>query len=178
MGEYSSTTQYHRLDVVIYNGVSYAALQDTLGQVPTNTSYWNALGISGADMSNYYTKTETETKLADKYEKPDTGIPKTDLSSSVQESLDLADSALQSETYTGTITGITMNGTSKGTSGVVDLGTVITSHQDITGKEDKTNKVTSISPSSTDTQYPSAKCVYDIVGDIASTLDTIQGEVI
>lgn len=35
---------------------------------------------------------------------------------------------------TGTITGITMNGTSKGTSGVVDLGTVITAHQDISGK--------------------------------------------
>ena len=34
----------------------------------------------------------------------------------------------------GTITGITMNGASKGTSGVVDLGTVITSHQDISGK--------------------------------------------
>jgi hypothetical protein len=28
----------------------------------------------------------------------------------------------------GTITGITMNGVSKGTSGVVDLGTVITTH--------------------------------------------------
>ena len=32
---------------------------------------------------------------------------------------------------TGTITGIKMNGNSKGTSGVVDLGTVITSHQNI-----------------------------------------------
>lgn len=32
---------------------------------------------------------------------------------------------------TGTITGIKMNGTSKGTSGVVDLGTVITSHQSL-----------------------------------------------
>lgn len=31
----------------------------------------------------------------------------------------------------GTITGIKMNGVSKGTSGVVDLGTVLTSHQDI-----------------------------------------------
>ena len=40
-------------------------------------------------------------------------------------------------TNTGTITGITMNGSSKGTSGVVDLGTVITSHQDISGKLDK-----------------------------------------
>ena len=37
---------------------------------------------------------------------------------------------------TGTITGITMNGASKGTSGNVDLGTVLTEHQDITGKQD------------------------------------------
>lgn len=34
----------------------------------------------------------------------------------------------------GTITDIRMNGASKGTSGVVDLGTVITAHQDISGK--------------------------------------------
>lgn len=63
----------------------------------------------------------------------------------------------------GTITGITMNGVSKGTSGVVNLGTVITSHQDVSGKEDKSNKVTSISSSSTDTEYPSAKAVYDYI---------------
>ena len=31
----------------------------------------------------------------------------------------------------------------------------------VSGKEDKSNKVTSLSSSSTDTQYPSAKCVYD-----------------
>lgn len=52
--------------------------------------------------------------------------------------------ALQSytEKYTGTITGITMNGASKGTSGVVDLGTIITSHQDISGKADKSSLAT------------------------------------
>ena len=44
-------------------------------------------------------------------------------------------------TNTGTITGITMNGSSKGTSGVVDLGTVITSHQDISGKLNKSGGV-------------------------------------
>ena len=33
----------------------------------------------------------------------------------------------------------------------------------ITEKEDKTNKVTSLSSSNTDTQYPSAKCVYDSI---------------
>lgn len=42
----------------------------------------------------------------------------------------------------GTITGITMNGASKGTSGVVDLGTVITEHQDISGKADKSTTTT------------------------------------
>ena len=36
--------------------------------------------------------------------------------------------------------------------------------------ENTLNKVTSLSSSSTDTQYPSAKCVYDIVGDIETLL--------
>jgi hypothetical protein len=39
--------------------------------------------------------------------------------------------------------------------------------------EMSSNKVTSISSSSTDTQYPSAKCVYDIVGNIESLLGGI-----
>ena len=37
----------------------------------------------------------------------------------------------------GTITEVKINGASKGTSGVVDLGNVITEHQDISGKQDK-----------------------------------------
>ena len=41
------------------------------------------------------------------------------------------------------------------------------------GAESTTNKVTSLSSSSTDTQYPSAKCVYDIVGNIESLLGAI-----
>jgi len=43
---------------------------------------------------------------------------------------------------TGTITGITMNGVSKGTSGVVNLGTVLTAHQDISGKANSTDVYT------------------------------------
>ena len=46
--------------------------------------------------------------------------------------------------------------------------TAIQTHQDISGKEDKTNKVTSISENSTDTQYPSAKVVYDNFYSITS----------
>lgn len=38
------------------------------------------------------------------------------------------------------------------------------------GKEDVSNKVTSLSAQSTDTQYPSAKCVYDIIGNVESLL--------
>lgn len=52
----------------------------------------------------------------------------------------------------------------------------------VSGLEDTANKVTSLSASSTDTQYPSAKSVYDFVtgitGDISSALDSINGEVI
>ena len=42
---------------------------------------------------------------------------------------------------------------------------------DVSMKEDKSNKVTSISPSSTDDQYPTAKAVYNYSKDIISTSD-------
>lgn len=42
---------------------------------------------------------------------------------------------------------------------------------DIAGKEDTTNKVTSLSSSSTDTQYPSAKVVYDGLAAKANSAD-------
>lgn len=43
----------------------------------------------------------------------------------------------------------------------------------LTGYEQTSNKVTSISSSSTNTQYPSAKCVYDIVGDIETLINAL-----
>lgn len=55
---------------------------------------------------------------------------------------------------TGTVTGVKMNGTTKKpTSGVVDLGTVITSHQDISGKADKSAAIGSLSLSLDSTNY-------------------------
>ncbi|MCQ2276354.1 MAG: hypothetical protein MJZ87_05370 [Bacteroidales bacterium] len=47
----------------------------------------------------------------------------------------LAGIAAGATANTGTVTGVKMNGVTKGTSGVVDLGTVITEHQDISGKQ-------------------------------------------
>ena len=36
-----------------------------------------------------------------------------------------------------------------------------------------TNKVTSLSSSSTNTQYPSAKCVYDLLGDVETLINAL-----
>ena len=65
----------------------------------------------------------------------------------------------------------------KKTSKLVNDSGFLTSHQDISGKQDKSNLVTSLSASSTDIQYPSAKCVYDLVGDIETALNTINSGV-
>lgn len=97
------------------------------------------------------------------YQKPGSGIPSSDMTSAVQTSLGKADTALQSFTETdpvfsasaaagidsdditnwngktsniGTITSVKMNGNTVSSSGEADLGTVITSHQDISGKAD------------------------------------------
>lgn len=50
----------------------------------------------------------------------------------------------------------------------------LTSHQDISGKENTSNKVTSISSSSTNTQYPSAKCVYDENNDLWNYVESLD----
>ena len=44
---------------------------------------------------------------------------------------------------------------------------------DLSVYQTTSNIVTSISSLSTDTQYPSAKCVYDLVGDIETLLSQI-----
>ena len=51
----------------------------------------------------------------------------------------------------------------------------LTNKPDLSGYQTTTNLVTSVSSSSTDSQYPSAKCVYDIVGDIESAINIIRG---
>ena len=92
---------------------------------------------------NYYSKTETDTLLASKANSADLATVATsgdydDLTNkptipTVPTNVSAFTNDAGYTTNTGTITGITMNGASKGTSGVVDLGTVIT---DISGKQD------------------------------------------
>lgn len=43
----------------------------------------------------------------------------------------------------------------------------------LAGKQDEANLVTTLSSSSTNSQYPSAKCVYDIIGDVETLLSEV-----
>ena len=43
----------------------------------------------------------------------------------------------------------------------------------LAGKQDEANLVTTLSSSSTDSQYPSAKCVYDIIGNVETLLSEV-----
>lgn len=78
-------------------------------------------------LSGYATTSQVDAK----YTKPAAGIPETDLSADIQSALTKANSS---------ISGVKVNGTQVTvTDGVADIGTVITAHQSLDGKQDKLN---------------------------------------
>lgn len=91
-----------------------------------STYKWERIGNTDIDLSGYVPTTR---KVNNKALSSDINLGASDVG--------VTEAAFPGLNKTGTITGITMNGASKGTSGVVDLGTVITAHQDISGKQDK-----------------------------------------
>lgn len=91
-----------------------------------STYKWERIGNTDIDLSGYVPTTR---KINNKALSSDISLGASDVG--------VTEAAFPGLNKTGTITGITMNGASKGTSGVVDLGTVITAHQDISGKQDK-----------------------------------------
>ena len=148
-GAYDSQNQKVILTLQNGNTIEFS-VADLVAGLQTEITSENKLSSGLVDDTNQTNKFVTEqekTTWNGKYEKANTGIPKTDLASDVQTSLGKADTAIQQ-------------------------------HQDISGKEDKSNKTTTISSSSTDTQYPSALAVYNyvdtIVGDINTLLDTLN----
>lgn len=46
-GEYDNEETYERLDVVTYNGSSYIAKKETIGNLPTDNSFWSILAKKG-----------------------------------------------------------------------------------------------------------------------------------
>lgn len=133
LGKALSATQPTDIAKVATSG-SYNDLKDK----PTIPSAVTVDASLSTTSTNPVQNKAVATGINAKYTKPTTGIPKSDLAGAVQTSLGKADTALQSEQYKGTVTGVKINGLKKSPSnGVVDLGTVITSHQDISGKQDK-----------------------------------------
>ena len=114
-------------DQIEANEIAISSKQNTLVS-GTNIKTINGQSILGEgditisgngeaiDLSAYATKAE----LNNKYTKPNTGIPKTDLSTDVQNALTKANSA-----GIGTVTAVKINGVTKNPSnGVVDLGEI------------------------------------------------------
>ena len=62
-GEWSASTAYTRLDVVLYQGSAWVCIKDGTGQEPAQGStYWQLLA-AGITASDYYTKTQVDTKI-------------------------------------------------------------------------------------------------------------------
>ena len=134
-----SSTSVELDDVDTVNYVKYVAQSLTDAQkeqVRTNIGA-AAIGETGnVDLTDYATKTFVNNAITSKQDVI------SDLAT-IRTNAALGATALQTETYKGTVTGVKINGTTKNpSSGVVDLGTVITSHQDISGKADKSSLAT------------------------------------
>ena len=146
-GRYDNTTK--KVILTLENGSEVDfSVADLVAGLQTEITSQNKLAsdlVDDTNSGNKFVTTSEKQTWNNKYDKPNGGIPKTDLASDVQTSLGKADTALQE-------------------------------HQDISGKEDKTNKVTSIDNTSTDTQYPSAKCVHDSQEEQNTEIEKLQTE--
>ena len=92
-----------------------------------STYKWERIGNTDIDLSGYVPTTR---KINNKALSSDINLGASDVG--------VTEAAFPGLNKTGTVTAVKMNGTTKNpASGVVDLGTVITAHQDITGKQDK-----------------------------------------
>ena len=95
------------------------------------------------------------------YQKPSGGIPDTDIASAstwnAKQNALTAQTAYTSKGSATKVPQITTNSLGQ----VTGITEVTISHQDISGKEDTTNKVTSWSSTTNDTHYPSEKLVKD-----------------
>ena len=92
-----------------------------------STYKWERIGNTDIDLSGYVPTTR---KINNKVLSSDINLGASDVG--------VTEAAFPGLNKTGTVTAVKMNGTTKNpASGVVDLGTVITAHQDISGKQDK-----------------------------------------
>lgn len=184
MSTHNVTIEYELAQEIV---VPYTSSQQiAYNQIKQAISYEEQTNISGSSdganpIFNVEAYLNTREILDEKgtYTKPSTGIPKTDLSSDVQTSLEKADTALQEhQDISGLQTKITSN--NKLSSDLVDDTNntnkfVTTSEKNIwNNKENPENKVIQIDSNSTDQQYPSAKCVYTNINNLNERINIIE----
>lgn len=88
--------------------------------------------------------------------------------------------SLQARYLKQIIQGTKLTGLSTSTNSAVTASDTVTTgigklQAQVNARQTTANLVTSVSSSSTDSQYPSAKLFYDTVGDIESAINTIRG---
>ena len=194
-GNYDPSTPYNSLDLVRYDFKSWLCKTDgIIGITPTEGTDWTLMTEDGTDgtdgrgivniqrtgtdpsnpLKDIYTITYTDgttstftvtngsgggttadTMLKSVYDKDDDGI---------------VDKADASNTATNATDATNAKNLKKSDGTTIDADTITTK---LANMENNTNKVKTLSSASTDTQYPSAKCVYDLVGDVESLLASL-----
>lgn len=125
----------------VQNKVVYSELQKKQGTISDLADIRSGAALGKTALQSVPSEYVTESELTEK------GYATTSQVNDKQDKIDDLETirrgaakgatALQSEQYKGTVTGVKINGSTKNpSSGVVDLGTVITVHQDISGKQD------------------------------------------
>lgn len=146
--------------------------------------------VDDTNATNKFVTTSDKTTWNNKYDKPSGGIPKTDLASDVQTSLGKADSAIQSGDLTNYVTNTDYATSSVG--GVIKVSTdygLNVADGNLRGVTRTYAQYSNLSNNAliskgtlenviTGKDLTTKTYVDGLVGDIATTLDTIQGEVI
>lgn len=156
-----------------------------------SSSTWQYVGSEGP----YYTRGETDSLLNGKVSKEEgKGLSENDFTDDLKSKLEGIESnaevnkieTIKVNNVTQTITNKTVNITVPTKTSDInnDSGFITKSVNDLDNYtnnttlqstyQTKSNLVTSVSSSSTDTQYPSAKLFYDTVGDISTILQTLD----
>lgn len=149
LGIQNVITSENKLSSNLVSGLSNVAISgsyDDLTNKPTIPDVSNFITKDVDDLT-YYTKTSNLSNVATSGNYNDLSYKPT-----IPTNSDFTLSGLSEKSYTN----------------LTDKPTI----PDISGKEDTSNKVTSLSSQSTDTQYPSAKCVYDALSSAGGGSDT------
>ena len=152
----------YRSQIQLKGGGATTVSSDANGVITiSSTTYESKAAASGGTATSLVTTGEKYTwNNKGTYSKPSGGIPASDLATAVQTSLSKADTALQSytEQYTGTITGVSANGTSIATSGVANIPAASTSKYGVT----KLSSSTSSTSTSLAATASAVKAAYDL----------------